>query len=115
MPGHGSQGLWVGALLGTQAGSAGPLPWLCTEVCPQQKAAPGCSGQRKPQGILWCPQSFGGGVKVEAGTLTVTLVGSVRLSSGVEGPDATAQVWHGRSDNLRTWSRALGREELKVP
>lgn len=31
---------------------------LCTEVCPQQEAVPGCPGQRKPQGILWCPQSF---------------------------------------------------------
>lgn len=46
--------------LGLAAGEPSPLPWLYTKVCPQQKAAPGCSRLRKPQGILWCPQSFRG-------------------------------------------------------
>lgn len=65
-------GLGSRVLSGTAPGGrhwqAGQAPYLlCTEVCPQQKAVPGCPGQRKPQGILWCPQSFRDGWGEDAG------------------------------------------------
>lgn len=76
----GSRGL-SGRAPGGGHWQAGQAPYLlCTEVCPQQKAVPSCPGHRKPQGILWCPQSFRDGWGEDADG------GSDRRSAQVLGP-----------------------------
>ena len=71
----------LGRAPGGRHWQAGQAPYLlCTEVCPQQKAVPGCPGHRKPQGILWCPQSFRDGWGEDAGG------GSDSHSAQVPGP-----------------------------
>lgn len=86
------------------------MPWLCTEVCPQRKAAPGCSGLRKAPGVLCCSIVFGGG----GGEWHLTAALSGRPECWAPRCCSSDLSWPLRQhQNME--SRALGSKGLKVP